>query len=196
MDAWGIKIGGSLYGSKYLVEWLKAIDHFANKNVIIVPGGGPFADQVRQADEKFSLPQEQAHNMALMAMQQYGTLLVSLCSSMIKANSKEEIYSAWKDSKIAIWEPYEMLRDNNEIEKSWNVTSDSLAVWLAQELELKNLILVKSSEKVIEEKNIESLTSSNCVDAKFNKFIKKAKINPHILHKSQISEFKNLIEHN
>ncbi len=193
MDAWAIKIGGSLYGSQYLVKWLQAISEQSKKKLIIIPGGGPFADQVRQADEKYNLDQVNTHNMAIMAMQQYGALLASLCPSIVTANSKDKIHLAWKKSKAVVWEPYEMLRDECELEKSWDITSDSITIWLANKLDLENVLLVKSSNHVLENKGLDELTISNCVDPGFKELVRQAGINLHILHKSQVKEFERLI---
>jgi len=151
-DAWIIKIGGSLYNSKYLIHWLDAISSYSSKNLIVVPGGGPFADQVRQADDKFNLDQCCAHNMAILAMQQYGNMLVSLCPRLIAVNSVEKIRQVWGSSKTAVWEPYEMVRDQYNLDKSWDVTSDSLALWFCidstlQELAKNNHINLHISHK-------------------------------------------------
>ena len=194
MNAWAIKIGGSLYDSPNLVEWLNVIDQHSSAQIVIIPGGGPFAEQVRRADEKYRLLPLHSHNMAVMGMQQYGALLASLCSTMVLANSVNEVHAAWGDSKVAIWEPYKMISEECELEKSWDVTSDSLAVWLANKLSLKNLLLVKSSDYVLEEKNITALCNNNCIDSGFKKLANIAEINGHVLHRSELNKFKSLME--
>lgn len=191
--AWAIKIGGSLYDSKYLVQWLDILYQITSKKIIIIPGGGPFADQVRQADEKFRLNQIQVHNMAVMAMQQYGNMLVSLCPDMMAANSVEKIHAVWDESKVAIWEPYEMVRDECELDKSWKVTSDSLAVWLASKLKINNLLLVKSSKQVLEETSLSALTASKCIDPELQKLVTNYQIKIHFLHKSKSGELADLL---
>ncbi len=193
MNAWAIKIGGSLYDSQDLIKWLLTIDEYSARNIVIIPGGGPFADQVRQADEMHHLDQIHAHNMAVMSMQQYGTLLASLCPNMILANTTDKIHMAWQNSKTAIWEPYEMLRDECELDRTWDITSDSLSVWLANKLELKNLLLIKSSDDVLKVKSIERLSDKNCIDPYFCQYVNLSNINVHVLHKSESSEFKNML---
>ena len=193
MNAWAVKIGGSLYDSRYLVEWLFAINEYSAKNIVIIPGGGPFADQVRHADEMHHLDQTHAHNMAVMGMQQYGTLLVSLCPNIVLANTVDKIHMAWKKSKVAIWEPYDMLREECDLDRSWDITSDSLSVWLSNKLGLKNLLLVKSSNDVLKEKNIENLSNKNCIDPHFCEYVNLSKINAYVLHKSELNKLKNLL---
>ena len=191
-EAWVIKIGGSLYDSKYLVQWLNSITECTSKNIIIVPGGGPFADQVRLADEKFSLG-TYAHNMAVMAMQQYANVFASLCPAMKLAHSIENAHQIWGESKVAIWEPFEMVRDLCTLDKTWDVTSDSLAVWLARTLDINNILLIKSSKQVLEKIDLDSLTKSKCIDATLNKLINTKQTKLHFLHKSKVNDLQRLL---
>ena len=43
--------------------------------IVVVPGGGPFADAVRDFDRSLGLSPHTAHWMALLAMDQYGHVL-------------------------------------------------------------------------------------------------------------------------
>lgn len=192
-NSWAIKIGGSLYNSKYLVQWLNAISKYSSKNIIIVPGGGPFADQVRFADEKFNLDQAHAHNMAVMAMQQYGHLLASLCPVLTVANSIEKVRQAWNESKSVIWEPYEIVRDQCRLDKTWDVSSDSLAVWLASILGIKNLLLVKSSKQVLDTTDLEILAKDKCIDPALQKLASNYQVDIHILHESKLNDIHELL---
>lgn len=196
VDAWVIKIGGSLYNSKYLIHWLDAISSYSGKNLIVVPGGGPFAEQVREADDKFNLDQRCAHNMAVLAMQQYGNMLVSLCPSLVAVNSIENIRQVWDSSNTAIWEPYEMVHDQCTLDESWDVTSDSLALWLANLLETKNLLLVKSSEHVLETTDLKMLEKSGCIDSTLQELAKNNHINIHISHKSKVGNLHEFLHPN
>ena len=193
MSAWVIKIGGSLYNSEHLTEWLVAISECSPNRIIIVPGGGPFADQVRHADEKFGLKALHSHNMAVMAMQQYGELLASLCPILELAGSKNKILYAWESKKVAIWEPYELVQDECELDKTWDVTSDSLALWLADFLEVKNVLFVKSSEKIIDDASIASLTDNNCIDVNVKKLSELYQLNIQFLHKSKFKKLRKLV---
>ena len=192
-NTWAIKIGGSLYDSKHLTSWLDAISQYSNTKIIIIPGGGPFADQVRRADEKFHLNQIHSHNMAVMAMQQYSQMLASLCPVMLLANSTEKIQQAWCETNAVIWEPYEMVRDQCSLPRSWNITSDSLAVWLASILEINNLLLVKSSIEVLEKTNLVALEENKCLDPGLIELSYKSKINLHFLHKTKVSDLQSLL---
>ena len=184
-NAWVIKIGGSLYDSKFLAECLASIDKISNKKIIIVPGGGPFADQVRLADKKFNLTSEHSHNMAILAMQQYGYLLNSMSSESVLADSIDKIYQTCVTSKVVIWEPYLMVRDQCSLDKTWDVTSDSLAAWLAHMLGVKNLLLIKSSKRVLETSDLKELANHDCVDLGLQELVDHYQINAFVMHKSK-----------
>lgn len=183
-DAWAIKLGGSLYNSNYLVKYLNAIRECSDKKIVIIPGGGPFADQVRLADEEYEIEPTHAHNMAILAMQQFGYLLASICPDFVLANNKEDIFRAWASSSVVIWEPYVMVRDQCTLDKSWDITSDSLAAWLTGVLNMKNLLLIKSSSVVLKTSELDILAKSECIDKRLPELINHFKINMHVLHKS------------
>jgi len=75
-----IKIGGSLAEDP---EGLRALcykmSELAKKYaIVVVPGGGRFADVVRDFDQQFNLPSAVSHRMAILAMDQFGLLLSQL----------------------------------------------------------------------------------------------------------------------
>ena len=72
-----VKLGGSHALGPHLRGWLDAIAARAG-SIVIVPGGGPFADAVRAAQGPMGFDDCAAHHMALMAMAQFGRALESL----------------------------------------------------------------------------------------------------------------------
>jgi 5-(aminomethyl)-3-furanmethanol phosphate kinase len=65
-----VKVGGSLYNRiPYLVPILSA----SKRPLLIIPGGGPFADLVRQV----RVNNDAAHWMAIAAMEQFGWFISS-----------------------------------------------------------------------------------------------------------------------
>ena len=71
-----LKIGGSLSRGDGLEVLCREIRRLGERyRILVVPGGGEFADQVRTASARFKLSETTAHCMALCAMDQYGYLL-------------------------------------------------------------------------------------------------------------------------
>src|SRR4051795_8041241 len=88
-----VKLGGSHAFCEHLAPWVAAIAGCAG-DVVVVPGGGPFADAVRDAQPKIGFDDDAAHHMALLAMEQYGCALASLNGTLVCADSAEAIAHA------------------------------------------------------------------------------------------------------
>lgn len=139
-----VKIGGSLAGSPELRGWLAVLDKYT-RPLVIVPGGGAFADGVRTMQIAMGFNDETAHRMALMSMQQYGTALAALWPRLVPAATPAALRRALKSGKVPCWDPAAMTLAA-ALPKSWDLTSDSLAAWLAGQLKAEKLLLVKSVE--------------------------------------------------
>jgi len=187
---WVIKIGGSLYNSSNLIEWLNTLSECGPQKIIIVPGGGPFADQIREADSHFTLDQELVHDMAVLAMQQYGYFMKSLCPELSLVNSQQQLNECWKKQKVAIWEPFDMVRQYCELKKTWNVTSDSLAAWLAKFLSVDQLLFVKSANITLTKFSLKELLNESCIDPYLPKILAEMNIPTHFMHKTRSKKFK------
>ena len=162
-------------------------------HLVIVPGGGPFADLVRDTDRQFKLDLTLAHQMAVLAMQQFGCLMASLCPELCLASSREQIRACWNDGKTAIWEPYSLLSQDCELEKTWDVTSDSLAAWLAGYLSVTKLVFVKSSPLTLSGIPVDQLQKYGCIDPVLPGLLAGTKITASFMHKSKAHEFEGLL---
>lgn len=138
-----LKLGGSHAASPLLRAWLDAASAAAGR-LVLVPGGGPFADTVRTAQTAMDFDNAAAHDMALLAMAQYGRALIALCPACIAADSHAAILDALAARHVPVWMPAVMLRGAPDVAESWDVTSDSLALWLAARLGARGVVLVKA----------------------------------------------------
>jgi 5-(aminomethyl)-3-furanmethanol phosphate kinase len=137
-----VKLGGSLAFSDALKPWLDALHECAG-HVVVVPGGGPFADAVRAAQPKMGFDDRAAHHMALIAMEQYGRALVGLGTGLTLAGSIAAIGRAVRDGHVPVWAPARMALCAKDVPSSWDMTSDSLAAWLAGKIGARLVLLVK-----------------------------------------------------
>ena len=133
-----VKLGGSLLPSPALDALLGAA---AARAAIVVPGGGPFADAVRVAQAERGFSETAAHAMAILAMEQTAFLLADRAPAFAHCSTRDDF--AKSVGRPTIWRPTAMALDA-ELPESWDVTSDSLALWLAIELRAPGLVLVKS----------------------------------------------------
>jgi 5-(aminomethyl)-3-furanmethanol phosphate kinase len=165
---WVIKLGGSLAGSAELRAWLEVIARTPGPPRVVVPGGGPFADAVRAAQERWRFDDRIAHRMALLAMHQYGLMLTGLEPKLQPAETIEDIRAACAAAHVPVWMPYAVVAKRDDIEASWEVTSDSLALWLASSLGAVRLFLVKSTALPVEPMSIGLLTETGILDGAFS----------------------------
>ena len=92
--------------------------------MLVVPGGGRFADLVRKTYSEKGLSEDAAHWMAVLAMEEYAYYLsdktgIELTPLLVKKKG------------IRIVLPYEILKRTDELSHSWDVTSDTIAAWMA-----------------------------------------------------------------
>ncbi len=164
-----VKIGGSLHGSPDLRRrWIDALRRWPHR-LTLVAGGGPFADAVRAVQSTMRYSDEAAHAMATLAMEQYALALASL-HGLTLAASREEIDAAHAHGRIALWRASRMVSAATEIPPGWDVTSDSLAAWLARGTGASALLVVKSRD-VDADCALQDIAAAGVVDAAFPRFI-------------------------
>lgn len=138
-----VKVGGSLAGSGRLTPVLEAVARAPA--TVVVPGGGPFADIVRAAQAREGFDDAEAHRRALLAMEELGRLLALAEPRLRPAATPQEIAAALAAGATPAWMPSAMALGRPELPASWDVTSDSLAAWLAGALGARRLVLVKAA---------------------------------------------------
>jgi hypothetical protein len=136
-----IKVGGSLGAGPAALRRLMASLARAARGqwLVVVPGGGSFADAVRRADRRFKLGDSAAHWMAILAMDQHGYLLAQLAPGAALVRSRREL----APGRLNVLAPSAWLLRSDPLPHSWDVTSDSIAAWIARTLGVRRLMLVK-----------------------------------------------------
>jgi aspartokinase-like uncharacterized kinase len=180
-----IKLGGSLSRSDALVNCLNAVEtNYQGRAVVIVPGGGAFADQVRWAQQHWQFDDNTAHHMAILAMQQMALMFNGLKPGFAVAHTVAAIQDQLSRQKTVIWSPGIIELDNAGIEASWNITSDSLAAWLARTLFATELILIKSAA-IDADLSLQQLAERQIIDQAFCDFVGQAAFKIRIINAQQ-----------
>ena len=135
-----VKVGGGI-GDDALPGVCAALG--GRRSLLVVPGGGRFADAVREADSRFGLSDETAHRMAILGMEQFGHLLGDLIPGAEFCTDLERIAT----DRTSVLLPAGLPLD---LPASWDVTSDSIAAWVARKAGAGRLVLVKAVEIVDE----------------------------------------------
>jgi aspartokinase-like uncharacterized kinase len=167
---WVVKIGGSLLGSPELERWLEVVAKHGDGKIIIVPGGGLFANAVRDAQKISKISDACAHKLAVLAMDQFGLMLANMNPALATARTECEIDERTWQHRGIVWLPSHMVLADDTIPQSWDVTSDSIAAWLAQKLDAKHLVLIKSDKPDESKLELKTITKSGLVDKEFGDF--------------------------
>jgi dihydroneopterin aldolase len=166
-----VKLGGSYAFSHALKGWIDAVGACAGR-VVVVPGGGPFADAVRSAQPKMGFDDRAAHEMALLAMEQYGCALANLGTGWRLASSAAAIRRVLREGGVPVWSAAPMVRGAKDVAWSWDVTSDSLSAWLAGRIGAKRVLLVKHLEPPTGPLRAADLVAEGIVDRAFPRFLR------------------------
>ncbi len=155
-----VKVGGSLAEDPATLERLcQELSVLAKTyRILIVPGGGEFADTARKLDKTHGLSNMVAHKMAILAMDQYGLLLSDISPNSYVSHSLEEISNS-AGGVLPILLPSRFMFREDPLEHSWDVTSDAIAAYIAGLLQAKKLILVTDVDGIFSEdpkKNVDA----------------------------------------
>lgn len=137
-----LKVGGSLAEHpESLAKLCRELSVLAKVHrIVVVPGGGEFADTVRRIDKTYMLSNAVAHKMAILAMDQYGLLLSDITPNSYVCYETEETNTT--HGKLPIFLPSRLMFCEDPLENSWDVTSDTISAYIADVLHAKKLLLV------------------------------------------------------
>jgi dihydroneopterin aldolase len=137
-----VKVGGSFADAAELTTVVAALGRGAGRTVI-VPGGGRYADLVRAEQDAAGFDDATAHRMALLAMAAFGYALAGRSPLLAPAPSIRAARAALARGDVPIWLPLDLLAGRKDIPESWEMTSDSLAAWLAGRLSAERIFYLK-----------------------------------------------------
>jgi aspartokinase-like uncharacterized kinase len=132
--------------------------------IILIPGGGSFANFIRKIYSELKFTEEIAHWMGIISMNYNGLELnkkfpnLPVIEDIINLKEKKKLF--------CIFLPYEFLKDNDKLPHSWNVTSDSISLFIAKELGLNECFLIKDVDGILDNENkvIKEISTSNLKD--------------------------------
>jgi aspartokinase-like uncharacterized kinase len=140
-----VKLGGSLLDCPKtparLASWLATQ---SPARTIIIIGGGELVEALRQLDRVLCLDQQQVHVAAIDLMSITARLFHSkftswkLCADMSLVRNSNVMETFIFD--VAKW-----VQSSARLQETWSVTSDTIAAALAEDINAKELVLLKSA---------------------------------------------------
>ena len=165
-----MKLGGSLARGPHLRSWLGLLAGQRHRPLLIVPGGGAFADTVRQAQCRHRFDDLTAHRMALLGMTQQGLMIAALAGGLPCTRSLEPDPSL-RESRV--WLPLALLEEEAGPGQDWDHTADSIALWLALRVQAGRLLLIKSVMPERELCRAVSLAAAGILDSAFPRLLER-----------------------
>ncbi len=126
-----VKIGGSLIKNapSIIKNLQRHFDGSKGDRILIVPGGGVFVASIKKICSRYSIKSDASHWMAVLSMQQYAYYMIDKTG----VNSTDSINDF--PVGVSLLLPYKELIKKDPLPHSWNVTSDTIAAWVAKETE-------------------------------------------------------------
>lgn len=144
-----VKLGGSLLDLADVADRLTAVCSGLSAPVVVV-GGGSAADRVRQWDRRQLVDSGEAHRLAIRAMSLNARRLARSDPRLTIADSRRGAAEAVAAGQLPLLNASYVLAVEQSrspqlpcLPESWDVTSDSIAAWLARAWR-GDLILLKS----------------------------------------------------
>src|SRR5882724_8013868 len=140
-----VKVGGGLLGTAGAFELvIDALSAFRRgRRLVVLPGGGPFADAVRRMFKRVKIGEDAAHWMAVLGMDQYAHALAARLPEAALVDGEGGIAAAVQATRLPVLAPYRWLRAADPLPHSWEVTSDSIAAWLTGQVGARRVVLIK-----------------------------------------------------
>lgn len=160
-----IKLGGSLLNVSNVLDHVHSmIASLPQMENFIVVGGGQAANLIREWDVAFGLGNGRAHRMAIFAMTWNAKRLFENRSDHVFVRHFETLPGVERMG-VVLSEPFLLSATefgrHTALPESWNITSDSIAAFVAQVLGAEQLVMLKSTDSGLTSQPSQRLPSCN-----------------------------------
>ena len=167
---WVLKIGGSWITNPNLTTLLKRLYKKKTGKIIIVAGGGCFADAVRFAFKKTKMSEKLANTLALKSTEIFCSYLKDINKKIYLTTNRR-----FRENLLNVWLPSSILSNEKSFKKNWNSTSDSVAAWLSTNIKADGLVFIKSLKKTKKINKLGDLQKKNIIDKNTSTYLKSFK---------------------
>ena len=150
------KIGGKIFEDfENLSTTISQLESLYQKDkiqkIILIPGGGSIANFIRNVYNELKITEELAHWMGILSMNYNG---IELSKKLPRIETIENFECLNElDKYFCIFLPYQYLKANDKLPHRWDVTSDSITLFLAKEIGLNACFLIKNVDGIFNDMN-------------------------------------------
>lgn len=150
------KIGGKILENLvYLKNTISQLSELYEEGlfqrIIIIPGGGSYANFIRSIYIDFGIDDEFAHWLAIYSLDYNGKELNKKFPKLIMIDNLEKLQNMNKT--FCIFLPFKVLKEFDELPHNWDVTSDSITLYFAFKLKLSQCFLIKDVDGILDDNN-------------------------------------------
>lgn len=186
-----IKIGGSVLRQASAIPAIRDAFTAAARPIVVVTGGGVFADTVRDAQKEIGFDDLAAHRMAILAMHQNAMLLASLINGFELVSTRDDVGAALQAGQRLIWLPLDDCENDPELPPNWETTSDAIAVRLAEQLGGLPICFVKSRSAA--DLDAQGLADDGLIDATSARLLIASKLPFSVVSASKMDDLRKLL---
>ncbi|MHA1883498.1 MAG: amino acid kinase family protein [Promethearchaeota archaeon] len=150
------KIGGGLLENNTdLSSVISQLEQLYNTNkiqkIVLIPGGGTLVNFIRKLYSELNFTEDIAHWMSIFSMNYNG---IELSKQFPHIKPIESSRKLKKESRtFCLFLPFQFLKKKDELPHSWEVTSDSIALYLTKRLGINMCILIKEVDGILNNNN-------------------------------------------
>jgi hypothetical protein len=193
-----VKVGGSVaeFAGK-LFEDLKSLSDSDNSmRILVIPGGWIFAEKVRELWKRGIIDDEAAHWMAVECMDVYGYYLSRFAASS-EPLIPESFHELSKELKpgVRVLIPGKLVRSHDELPHSWDVTSDSIAIWIAHNIGAETIIKATDVDgliingEIVSKISASQLRNETCIDTHASKLLSEYKLDLFVCRWDRVKDY-------
>ena len=156
-----VKIGGSLFPEHAIT----LANELKDTDSLIILGGGEFANLIRKYDSSQNFSDEANHWTAIDCMDIISKLVNDKVESAGLAYDLDEVNKIAEEGSTPIFAVSEFLKKGDPFECSWDVTSDSIAAYVAHLLNANLLIVTNVNGIYTQEPTEKGSTFISKIDA-------------------------------
>ena len=197
-----IKIGGSTLRNINLEKCLNLIVNQKRK-ILIIPGGGSFANLVRKEQKSLGFDDLIAHNLSILSMIKVSYIFESYVKGKVNIVKNIDEFSLSDVHSVGIWNPEKEIKEFVDETTNWENTSDSLALKASQKFNVKSLIIIKSCALeykykknklyVLDREAVDFFSNNNILDKAFSMNSKNCKFPIYLISIDSFEELGKLI---
>lgn len=164
----------------------------STRRVVIVPGGGAYADAVRASQGVQGFSDAEAHRRAILAMHRMGADMAHMQPKLVCVATLAEMHACWRRGAIPVWQPMRLILGDTRVPADWSITSDGIAARLAEHLGGAFVILVKSC-RVGRSTRAGALAKALVIDPAFVRIVGRSGLNWRIVGPGENETLRRLV---